>query len=73
MSEIHEFLNTFFSHQFHYSGGKLLDKSEFVSDSQKNVIMNHTINHTFIIYYHMQHHIGLQEVICDLESDEMFS
>lgn len=27
MSEIHEFLNTFFSHQFHYSGGKLLDKS----------------------------------------------
>ncbi|EDN02645.1 predicted protein [Histoplasma mississippiense (nom. inval.)] len=27
MSEIHGFLNTFFSHQFRYGGGKLLDES----------------------------------------------
>lgn len=28
VSEIYRFLNIFFSHQFHYSEGKLLDKSD---------------------------------------------
>lgn len=47
--------------------------SEFISDSQKNVIMNHTINHIFIIYYCTWYHISLQEIMCGLESDKMFS
>ncbi|EGC40639.1 C2H2 finger domain-containing protein [Histoplasma capsulatum var. duboisii H88] len=63
MSKIYEFHNTFFFHQFCYNEGKLLDESEFVSDLQKNVIMNHTINYIFIIYYHIQHYISLQEII----------
>ncbi|EDN03935.1 predicted protein [Histoplasma mississippiense (nom. inval.)] len=70
VSEIHGFLNTFFSHQFRYGGGKLLDESGFVSDSQKNVIMNHATNRTFVAYYRTRRHTGLQEIMCGLKPDE---
>ncbi|EER37235.1 C2H2 finger domain-containing protein [Histoplasma capsulatum H143] len=73
ISKIHEFHNTFFFHQLCYNKSKLLDESEFVSDLKKNVIMNHTINYIFIIYYYIQHHISLQEIIYDLELNEVFS
>ncbi|KAJ5589616.1 hypothetical protein N7537_012294 [Penicillium hordei] len=46
-SEIHGFLNHFFSHQFRYGGGDLLDKSGFVSEAQRNVIMAHATNEEF--------------------------
>ncbi|KKZ68058.1 hypothetical protein EMCG_06270 [[Emmonsia] crescens] len=63
-SEIHGWCNTVYSHQFHYGGGQMLDKSRFVSSAQKNVIMNHSSNRTFIEFYCPRCHAGLQEVMC---------
>ncbi|KAI2825390.1 hypothetical protein CBS147321_1038 [Aspergillus niger] len=72
-SEIHGFLNHFFSHQFRYGGGDLLDKSGFVSEAQRNVIMNHATSSTFIKHYRPRRHTGLQEIMCGLNPDEEFS
>ncbi|KAJ5504597.1 hypothetical protein N7463_007471 [Penicillium fimorum] len=72
-SEIHGFLNHFFSHQFRYGGGDLLDKSGFVSEAQRNVIMAHATSRTFIKHYRPRRHTGLQEIMCGLNPDEEFS
>ncbi|KAJ6163934.1 hypothetical protein N7470_002606 [Penicillium chermesinum] len=72
-SEIHGFLNHFFSHQFRYGGGDLLDKSGFVSEAQRNVIMAHASSRTFIQHYRPRRHTGLQEIMCGLKPDEEFS
>ncbi|KAH8431665.1 DUF3435 domain-containing protein [Aspergillus melleus] len=72
-SEIHGFLNHFFSHQFRYGGGDLLDKSGFVSEAQRNVIMAHATSRTFIKHYRPRRHTGLQEIMCGLDPDEEFS
>ncbi|EDN07394.1 predicted protein [Histoplasma mississippiense (nom. inval.)] len=70
LSEIHGFLNPFYSHQFRYGGGKLLDESGFVSEAQRNVIMNHASSRTFIRHYRVRQHSGLQEIMCGLDPDE---
>ncbi|TPX21020.1 hypothetical protein DIZ76_016920 [Coccidioides immitis] len=67
MSEIHGWLNLFYSHQFQYSSGKMLDESGFVSEAQQNIIMNHATSSTFIKYYHTQRHDSMQEIICGLD------
>ncbi|KAJ6036024.1 hypothetical protein N7540_000303 [Penicillium herquei] len=72
-SEIHGFLNHFFSHQFRYGGGDLLDKSGFVSEAQRNVIMAHATSRTFIKHYRPRRHTGLQEIMCGINPDEEFS
>ncbi|KAH1515597.1 hypothetical protein KXX29_009720 [Aspergillus fumigatus] len=72
-SEIHGFLNAFFSHQFRYGGGALLDQSGFVSEAQRNVIMAHASSRTFIKHYRPRRHAGLQEVMCGVNPDEEFS
>ncbi|KAJ6008513.1 hypothetical protein N7540_012489 [Penicillium herquei] len=72
-SEIHGFLNHFFSHQFRSGGGDLLDKSGFVSEAQRNVIMAHATSRTFIKHYRPRRHTGLQEIMCGLDPDEEFS
>ncbi|RDK41021.1 hypothetical protein M752DRAFT_284523 [Aspergillus phoenicis ATCC 13157] len=58
LSEIHGFLNPFFSHQFRYGGGALLDQSGFISDAQRNVIMAHSSSKTFINHYRPRRHAG---------------
>ncbi|KAJ6096881.1 hypothetical protein N7486_007627 [Penicillium sp. IBT 16267x] len=63
----------FFSHQFRYGGGDLLDKSGFVSEAQRNVIMAHATSRTFIKHYRPRRHTGLQEIMCGLNPDEEFS
>ncbi|KAL4766861.1 hypothetical protein BDW60DRAFT_212539 [Aspergillus nidulans var. acristatus] len=73
LSEIHGFLNPFFSHQFRYGGGELLDQSGFVSEAQRNVIMAHASSRTFIKHYRPRRHAGLQEVMCGLDPDVEFS
>ncbi|KAL4935325.1 hypothetical protein BDV06DRAFT_228932 [Aspergillus oleicola] len=73
LSEIHGFLNHFFSHQFRYGGGELLDQSGFVSEAQRNVIMAHASSRTFIKHYRPRRHAGLQEVMCGLDPDVEFS
>ncbi|KAB8213417.1 C2H2 finger domain protein [Aspergillus novoparasiticus] len=72
-SEIHGFLNHFFSHQFRYGGGELLDQSGFVSEAQRNVIMAHASSRTFIKHYRPRRHTGLQEVMCGVDPDEELS
>ncbi|KAE8404947.1 hypothetical protein BDV37DRAFT_100525 [Aspergillus pseudonomiae] len=72
-SEIHGFLNHFFSHQFRYGGGELLDQSGFVSEAQRNVIMAHASSRTFIKHYRPRRHTGLQEVMCGIDPDEELS
>nr|KMM68959.1 hypothetical protein CPAG_05282 [Coccidioides posadasii RMSCC 3488] len=69
-SEIHGWLNPFYTHQFWHGMGKLLDKSGFVSSAQMNVIMNHVLINTFIKHYQIQHHANLQEVMCGLDPDQ---
>ncbi|KAI1939195.1 hypothetical protein LOZ57_006155 [Ophidiomyces ophidiicola] len=71
MSEIHGWLNPFYTHQFRYGGGKLLDESGagFVSGAQMNVIMNHASMNTFIKHYRIRRHANLQEVMCGLDPD----
>ncbi|PGH36544.1 hypothetical protein GX50_00580 [[Emmonsia] crescens] len=69
-SEIHGWCNTFYSHQFRYGGGEMPDESRFVSSAQKNVIMNHASNCTFIELYCPWCHAGLQEVMCGIKPDE---
>ncbi|KAL4783685.1 hypothetical protein BJX76DRAFT_329065 [Aspergillus varians] len=71
LSEIHGFLNPFFSHQFRYGGGELLDQSGFVSEAQRNVIMAHASSRTFIKHYRPRRHAGLQEVMCGLDPVQM--
>ncbi|KAE8148498.1 hypothetical protein BDV25DRAFT_168391 [Aspergillus avenaceus] len=73
LSEIHGFLNHFFSHQFRYGGGGLLDQNGFVSDAQRNVIMAHASSRTFIEHYRPRRHAGLQEIMCGLNPDQEFS
>ncbi|KAB8067670.1 hypothetical protein BDV29DRAFT_163138 [Aspergillus leporis] len=72
-NEIHGFLNAFFSHQFRYGGGALLDQSGFVSEAQRNVIMAHASSRTFVKHYQPRRHAGLQEVMCGVNPDEEFS
>ncbi|OAT08038.1 hypothetical protein BDBG_16949 [Blastomyces gilchristii SLH14081] len=60
ISEIHRWLNSFYTHQFQH------DK-KFVSDMQMNVIMNHVSMNTFIKYYQIQCHANLQKVMCELD------
>ncbi|PYH95099.1 C2H2 finger domain protein [Aspergillus ellipticus CBS 707.79] len=67
ISEIHGLLNYFFSHQFRYGGGALLDKSGFVSEAQRSVIMNHASSRTFVQHYCPRQHAGMQEIMCDLK------
>ncbi|KAJ5959165.1 uncharacterized protein N7479_006315 [Penicillium vulpinum] len=71
-SEIYGFLNHFFSHQFRYRGGDLLDKSGFVSKAQRNIIIAHTTSRTFIKYYRPRRYTSLQEIIYGLNPDEEF-
>ncbi|PTU18379.1 hypothetical protein P175DRAFT_0560274 [Aspergillus ochraceoroseus IBT 24754] len=73
LSEIHGFLNPFFSHQFRYGGGQLLDESGFVSEAQRNVIMLHASSKTFVQHYRPRRHAGLQEIMCGLNPDVEFS
>ncbi|OJD20581.1 hypothetical protein ACJ73_08084 [Blastomyces percursus] len=68
-SEIHGWLNPFYTHQFRHGGGKLLDESGFVSGPQMNVIMNHASINTFIKHYRIRRHANLQEVMCGLDPD----
>ncbi|KAJ5701393.1 Zinc finger C2H2 [Penicillium malachiteum] len=72
-SKIHSFLNHFFSHQFRYRGGDLLNKSSFISKAQHNMIMAHTTSRTFIKHYRPHQHTGLQEIIYSLNPDKEFS
>ncbi|THC87454.1 hypothetical protein EYZ11_013100 [Aspergillus tanneri] len=73
LSEIHGFLNPFFSHQFRYGGGELLDQSGYISEAQRNVIMAHASSRTFIKHYRPRRHASLQEVMCGLDPDNEFS
>ncbi|PGH15999.1 hypothetical protein AJ80_05342 [Polytolypa hystricis UAMH7299] len=71
-SEIHGLENPLYAHEFRYGGGKMLDESGFVSQAQMNVIMNHANSSTFLKYYRIRRHAGLQEVMCGLDPDKEF-
>ncbi|KAE8387097.1 C2H2 finger domain protein [Aspergillus alliaceus] len=71
--EILDLLNHFFSHQFRYGTGELLDQSGFVSDAQRNVVMAHASSRTFVEHYRPRQHTGMLEIVRGLNPDEEFA
>ncbi|EED20923.1 C2H2 finger domain protein, putative [Talaromyces stipitatus ATCC 10500] len=63
-------LNVFFFHQFRYGTGKLLDKTGWVSDSERNLIMNHADTSTFLKHYRPRNHTQMQQVVFGLDADQ---
>ncbi|KAH8691891.1 putative C2H2 finger domain protein [Talaromyces proteolyticus] len=70
ISEIMGFLNCIFYHQFRYGTGEILDSTGWVSDSQRNLIMNHASTATFLEYYRPRRHANMQEAVLGLTPDE---
>ncbi|KAF7587244.1 hypothetical protein BBP40_007516 [Aspergillus hancockii] len=51
LGEIHGWLHSFFAHRFRYGGGKMLNKSDVVSEAEQNLIMKHANIRTFLNHY----------------------
>ncbi|KAH8696361.1 putative C2H2 finger domain protein [Talaromyces proteolyticus] len=70
ISEIMGLLNSFFFHQFRYGTGEILDSTGWVSDAQRNLIMNHDNTQTFLDYYRPRRHVNMQEAVLGLTPDK---
>ncbi|OKL55298.1 hypothetical protein UA08_09463 [Talaromyces atroroseus] len=71
ISEIMGLLKWFFFHQFRYGTGKILDKTEWVSDSERNLILNHANTSTFLKYYRPRNHTQMQQAVLGLDPNEV--
>lgn len=44
---------------------------EWVSDSERNLVLNHATTSTFLKYYRPRHHTQMQQVVLGLDPDEV--
>ncbi|KAL3703732.1 hypothetical protein TMatcc_009421, partial [Talaromyces marneffei ATCC 18224] len=71
ISEIIGLLKWFFFHQFRYGTGGILDDTEWVSDSKRNLVLHHADSSTFLKYYRPRQHTDMQEAVLGLKPDKV--
>ncbi|KAF3405616.1 hypothetical protein DPV78_003450 [Talaromyces pinophilus] len=71
ISEIIGLLAWFFFHQFRYGTGGILDDTEWVSDSKRNLVLHHANTDVFLKYYRPRQHTDMQEAVLGLKPDKV--
>ncbi|CAG8247959.1 unnamed protein product [Penicillium salamii] len=71
LREIHDFLQSMFTHRFRYGERKMLNESSAISEAQQNLIMKHADTRTFLNHYLPRHiDTDIQNIMNGRESNK---